>query len=35
VPAGQVYQAVESPRGRAGRAPGLRRRHQALPRPLP
>jgi NADH-quinone oxidoreductase subunit D len=34
VPPGQVYAAVESP-GRAGLPRGLRRRHPALPGPLP
>ena len=35
VPAGQVYAAVESPRGELGVHVGQRRRHPALPGPLP
>ena len=35
VPAGQVYVAIESPAGRAGRARRLRRRHAAVPGALP
>ncbi len=35
VPPGQVYVAIEGPRGELGRARGLRRRHPPVPGALP